>query len=732
MNSFTIIISLINNAALLLALGLIYDTLVLNRKHANSVIYDLITGAILGAIGIAVMANPCRFTDGIIFDTRSVLLSISGLFFGLAPTSVAMLMTAGYRLYLGGNGATMGVSVILCSGIIGVLWKHFRRKPLDDMSFQELYGFSFIVHIAMILCMNLLPQNVVRQTVIQIGLPVMLVYPVGAALLGKLISDRHARKKDQVAMQRSEVRFRTYFENSILPMAIAAPGKQWLEVNDSLCSLLGYSHAELERMTWLELTHPEDVAADVAQFNRVEAGEIDGYSLEKRFIKKNRDSVDTILTVRMVRNFDRQPEYYLAQIQDITERKKTESERLNLTREMLHAQKMESLGILAGGIAHDFNNLLTAILGHTSLAMMDAPANSPMKESLAEIETATKRAAELAQQMLAYSGKGMFHVSSINLNRMVEEMRHLLSASISKKITMRLELAASTPLIEGDATQIRQVLMNLIVNAAEAIDDKEGEIFIRTGTQACSVSFLEQSNVAYRLNEDAPSAAGEFAFLEVQDTGCGMDAATKSHIFDPFFTTKFTGRGLGLAAIQGIIKGHRGILTLDSEAGKGSVFRVLFPMHFSTADSPDEPHCHLDTAEWNADGRILLVDDEDDVRNTAKRMLEKLGFDVITARNGREAVDLFSSQMDSIRCILLDMTMPVWDGERTLHELKKIKPDIKIVLNSGYTEHNTAQLFVDQGQAHFIKKPYSLEELKQTLKQVFNEDNRPAKIPRIS
>jgi two-component system cell cycle sensor histidine kinase/response regulator CckA len=365
---------------------------------------------------------------------------------------------------------------------------------------------------------------------------------------------------------------------------------------------------------------------------------------------------------------------------------------------------------LAGGIAHDFNNLLMGVLGNADLANRKLPSDSPARENLAEIEKAAQRAADLARQMLAYSGKGRFVIGKIEINAVVEEMVHLLESSISKSALLRYDFAANLPVVEADATQIRQVIMNLITNASEAIGEGDGEILISTGRMDCDRAYLR----ATYLDEQQP--AGSYVFLEVSDTGCGMDKATVEKLFEPFFTTKFTGRGLGLAATLGIIRSHHGAIKVDSTPGKGTTIRVLLPaLEGQVAQDGDVAS---DTDDWQGQGTILLVDDEETVLTTSERMLEFLGFMVLTARDGTEAINLFRARADDIDCVILDLTMPSLSGDQVFDELRRIKNDARVVLSSGYSEQEIKERFAGKGLAGFIQKPYQLASLKTKLKQV--------------
>jgi CheY-like chemotaxis protein len=372
---------------------------------------------------------------------------------------------------------------------------------------------------------------------------------------------------------------------------------------------------------------------------------------------------------------------------------------------MLHAQKLESLGVLAGGIAHDFNNILMAIMGNADLALMRINKESPAVDNLHHIETASARAADLAKQMLAYSGKGKFVVESLDLNLLLEEMLHMLEVSISKKAVLRLNLTRPLPTVEVDATQLRQIVMNLVINASEAVGDKSGVIAITTGCMDCDKNYLKDVWLSENIGE------GLYVYLEVADTGCGMNKEILARIFDPFFTTKFSGRGLGMAAVLGIVKGHQGAIRVYSELGKGSTFKILLPAGTRPADyfndgSPQEG--------WQGSGSVLLVDDEETVRGIGSAMLKELGFTPITAEDGLEGIRIFKENPD-LAFVILDLTMPHLDGEQCFRELRQIKPDVKVIMTSGYNEYEVTQKFVGKGLAGFMQKPYKISELKKMI-----------------
>ncbi len=403
---------------------------------------------------------------------------------------------------------------------------------------------------------------------------------------------------------------------------------------------------------------------------------------------------------------------------DITERKRSEEEKLALERKIQQAQKLESLSVLAGGVAHDFNNLLMGVMGNAELALLRMSPEAPGRKNVYNIKTAAEQAADLGRQMLAYSGKGRFIVKRMELQFLVEEMVHLLEASISKTVVIRYDFAKDVPPVEADPTQMRQIIMNLVINASEAIGERSGVISIRTGAMICDQNYLDETY----LDKDLPE--GIYSYFEITDTGSGMDRETAAKIFDPFFTTKFTGRGLGLAAVLGIVRGHKGAIKVYSEPGKGTTFKVLFPAQKGPVSSVDPQ------SDFESDLRLkgktaLLVDDEETVRAVGKDMLEELHMETVTAEDGREALALFKETPDKFDIIILDLTMPHMDGDATFKEMRRIRKDILVILSSGYNEQDLINRFVGRGFAGFIQKPYKIDELKEML-LIAIEDKKPS------
>jgi len=383
-------------------------------------------------------------------------------------------------------------------------------------------------------------------------------------------------------------------------------------------------------------------------------------------------------------------------------------ERRRLESQMQRTQKLESLGVLSGGIAHDFNNLLTGILGNADMAFRSLPQGSRERDLLDQVKTAAEAAADLTAQLLAYSGRGSYRMEPIDLSDLVDEMGRLLGSSISKKVRLEYDLGRELPLIEVDPTQIRQVVMNLITNASEAIGDAPGDVRLHTGAMYVGREKLVQSYT----HDDLPP--GEYVFVEVADSGCGMSEETLQNIFDPFFTTKFTGRGLGLAALLGIVRRHRGTIFVSSQVGAGTTFRVLLPA--SDAERTAEDERKDEPAVWQASGRVLVIDDEPGIRRFARMLLDEAGFEVELAADGDEGIEMLQGEAGLPDLVLLDLTMPRKGGIEVLSEIRKRSAEVPVVLMSGFTEGEVATVLESDARTHFLQKPFTAESLEEVLR----------------
>jgi len=521
-----------------------------------------------------------------------------------------------------------------------------------------------------------------------------------------LLHDKNKQLElEVIEREKNEQLFRDLFQNAADPIYISDLYGKILNANNQACDELGYSYEELltKQITDLDAGYqdPEKVKAFFKSLT-----EIKSVTFETEHRRKDNSQFHVEIHTSCI-NYHGSPAI-MGVVRNIDERKRIAEEHLKLEHQLLHAQKLESLGVLAGGIAHDFNNILTSIIGNAELALLRINKESPGVDNLHKIEDAAARAADLAKQMLAYSGKGKFVIENINLNLLLQDMLHMLEVSISKKAVLRLNLVPDLPSVEADATQIRQIVMNLVINASEAIGEKSGVIAVTTGCMDCNKDYLKDVWLDENLNQ------GLYVYLEIADTGCGMDKHTLAKLFDPFFTTKFTGRGLGMAAVLGIVRGHKGAIKVYSELGKGTSFKILLPASGKPANIFNHIACE---DNWKGTGTVLLVDDEETVRGIGKDMLQEFGFTTITADDGREAVEIFK-KTPGISFVILDLTMPHMDGEQCFRELRLLKPDVKVIMSSGFSEHEVTQKFMGKGLAGFIQKPYKLSALKEAIQKI--------------
>ncbi len=514
------------------------------------------------------------------------------------------------------------------------------------------------------------------------------------------VRSKRAMQAAQTELERSNEMLRAVIENS--PLAIGAIDlnghvRLW---NPAAERMFGWSCREV-----LEgdlRTVPDDLKDDHLQLiKRVKSGET-VLDYETRRLTRTGATLDVGMSLSPLRTPEGEVHGVLAIVTDVSDRKRA-------GQQLIETAKLESLGVLAGGIAHDFNNLLVGILGNASLALETIPPDNMAHPLMYELIAASERAATLTGQMLAYSGKGRFVVKVVDLSVLVREIAGLLKASIPRTVQLRTQFDSRLPAIEVDMAQIQQLVMNLVINAAEACGDSPGTVRIVTTSQTVDPYAIQTMS----LGGIQP---GEYVCLEVTDTGCGMDEATQAKIFDPFFTTKFTGRGLGLAAALGIVRGHKGAIRIYSRPGKGSTFQVFFPAatHAVVKSIPEE------IKDLYGSGKILVVDDEQLVRDTARTSLERYGYTVLTADDGEKGVQLFQTMPDEIAAVLLDASMPVMSGEQTLKELQKIRHGVSVILTSGFDEVEAVRRFEGQGLAGFLQKPFTPVRLAEQVKAVLD------------
>ncbi|MDB6114187.1 MAG: sensor histidine kinase response regulator [Lacunisphaera sp.] len=657
----------------------------------------------------------------------------------------------------------------------------------------------------------------------------MVLLITGSAVVIALLRHELAgRAQTESALrEQSELR-RQIFDRAPGGVALVDLDYHFLKVNEAFCQMFGYTREELLRLTFVQITHPDDVARTIASNQQVASGGVDRVQFEKRYIRKDGSILEAAVSIGLIRDAGGAPKYLVGQISDISERRHAEAELLvrqkqlgtilastpvilfaidaqgrytmcdgaalaalgrkpgdvvgqsafdlyaarpdlladfrrglagetfmsqremndavfelrctplrepdgrisgligialditarvsaarereKMERKLLEVQKLESLGVLAGGVAHDFNNLLTSILGNAGLIRLALGEASPVRSNVHQIEQASQTAATLCQQLLSYAGRGRLDTSELDLSRLVRETTDLLRLSVGNHAQLTFHLADGLPGIVADAAQIRQVLLNIVLNAAEAIGRRDGIIEVTTRLQPLDAAWLADARTGQDL------APGEYAVLDIRDNGSGLDAVTQARVFDPFFSTKGSGRGLGLAAALGIMRSHQGALRLNSQPGQGTHFTLAFPIQ----SKPAAEHATgaNGVRHWRGSGSVLIVDDEEAVRATAAQMIAYFGFDVRQADSGQQALDLMRANPTAFDLVLLDLTMPGMDGYATFTALRQLRPEQRIVIFSGYSAHDARQRFAGQNLNGFLQKPFSANSLREVLGQI--------------
>jgi len=530
------------------------------------------------------------------------------------------------------------------------------------------------------------------------------------------------------SLLQSDKFFRTVFEAAPLGIAIADPDGYFIEINRAFHRLLGYDPQEVRELTFADITHPDDRQETVRLSLQARNGTLNAYEVEKRYLKKNGDFLWAVVRATAIRDEQGKLQYWIGIIEDVTERKKAkealeesekryrdildsikdeEKERKRLESQVRHAQKMEAIGTLAGGIAHDFNNLLMGFQGNISLMMMDLEDDHPHQEFLHNMENYVKRGSDLTRQILGFARGGKYEVRTTDINTLIDKSAAMFGRT-KKEIIIHKKLQEDLWSVTVDRGQIEQVLLNLFVNAWQAMP-AGGNLFLQTD----NVLLEEQDH-----DKPYTIGPGKYVRISVSDTGVGMDKATRERIFEPFFTTKAVGRGtgLGLASAYGIIKNHGGIINVYSEKGHGATFKIYLPASGKQLTKEKIRHETVLTGSET----ILLVDDEEMVAEIGKDMLEKLGYKTVVATGGNEAIKLLKTLRHEVDLVILDMIMPDMSGGETFNRLKAIKPDIKILLSSGYSLNGQASEIMQRGCNGFIQKPFNLKQISRKVREILD------------
>jgi PAS domain S-box-containing protein len=520
------------------------------------------------------------------------------------------------------------------------------------------------------------------------------VYPSKGGGISIYFVDITQRKRDEAEV----ARLAALVESSHDAIISVAPDGVIQSWNEGAAGLYGYSPEEAIGQSVYMLLPENLLGEEDRLLERMRRGErVEHFETVR--VRKDGRQIHVSLSISPIRDAQGKVIGVSGIARDVTAR-------VELEEQLRKTQKLESLAILAGGVAHDFNNLLVPIMGNASLAMESLPEQHTARPLLQEVIQVSRRASNLTRQLLAYTGRGKFIVELVDLTELARDTSVLMRASIARNVELQLDLAVDLPAVEVDVTQMQQVVMNLVINAGEAIGHENGWVRMRTGLEEINQPFAEATFVSGDIRP------GRYVWLEVRDNGCGMDEATKARIFDPFFTTKFTGRGLGLSAVAGIVRSHGGILNVESAPGQGSTLKLWLPAMSVRKSEAAKQHA----PELRGRGTILLVDDEDAVRRVAKAALERYGYTVMLAEDGYQAVDIFSQIAEQVLLVILDLAMPGMTGEETFPRLKAIRPEVPVLLCSGFGELEAAQRFQNGGIAGFLQKPYTVTQLAEKVK----------------
>jgi two-component system, cell cycle sensor histidine kinase and response regulator CckA len=818
-------LDLILNLSLLVSLSII-SGFIENRWSRQTRQGQLLQGLLFGLVAVIGMLRPLVLAPGLIFDGRSIMVSLCALFFGPWAALAAVVPATICRIGLGGAGMIMGVLVILSSAAIGLL-AHSRFNPTaQPPSLARLYLFGLVVHLMMLACTAVLPEGSGMLVLKNIGLPVLLFYPLATILAGKILADQTAAIRNLVELRESEELFRSLFDDHLAVKWILDPDSgQIIDANQAAAAFYGWSQAELKKMRIQEINTlpPEEIQQqivlvktgkkvqfefrhrradgsirDVAVFsskimikgrtllhsiihditeqkqsakrlreqeeryrNLVDNAPIGIYavsSLGGNSLLMNQALADylecaspeearryyadigtmlwiypderaryvTILQEQgQINNFEFQARtalgktVWLSLCARVAEKKEDGSfiiegfasdvsDRHRLEEQFLQAQKMESVGRLAGGVAHDFNNMLSVILGYSEIGLTKVDPASPLSSYLQEISNAGHRARQITQQLLAFARRQTVAPRVLDLNDTIEEMLKMLHRLIGEDIDLAWKPASDLWPVKIDPSQVDQILVNLCVNARDAINDV-GKIIIETQNVVFDQLYCE---------DHLEFIPGEFVRLAVSDTGCGMDREILDKIFEPFFTTKAlgSGTGLGLATVYGIVKQNRGVVNVYSEPGKGTSFHIYL---LRNSEKEAIEGCEETTGEIvSGHGEtILVVEDEAAILDLARVILEGLGYRVLTAGTPAEAVRLAEEHGSELHLLLTDVVLPGFNGKELADRLLLLHPTLKCLFMSGYTANVIAHRGILEDGVHFIQKPFSRDQLAEKVRE---------------
>ena len=532
----------------------------------------------------------------------------------------------------------------------------------------------------------------------------------GRTCLVLVIRDVTEQRAAERALRESEAKFRSYFESPLIGMAITSPDRRWLEVNDQLCRMLGYTQEELRGMTWADLTVDGDLQDNETYLRRALAGELETYAMDKRYRRKDGEIIHTSIAVRCIRKADGAADYFLTVVQDQTARIEAERAQGELESQLRQAQKLEALGQLAGGIAHDFNNILTAIMAYAELAAMDLENPDEVRQHLDQVQKASNRARDLVRRILTFSRQRKQERKAVPLKPVIEEALSLVRSTLPASIEISVRVAPDAPVVLADLSQVHQVLMNLCTNSAHAMKDRPGRLDVA----------LERVSVDAALVRAQPDLReGVYARLTVSDTGSGMAPEIVKRIFEPFFTTKAPGEGtgLGLSVVHGIMQDHEGAVTVESGLGLGTIFRLYFPEKIGVED---ETQTGAQPLARGRGERVMFIDDELALCDSTRQLLDRLGYQTTAFSSPVAALERFRQEPDDFDIVITDLSMPFMTGVDVGREMLALRPELPVMLASGFSGTWTREKVRTQGLRDLLVKPLTAAAISAAIRRVLD------------
>lgn len=668
----------------------------------------ILQGVLFGSAALIGMLRPLILEPGFIFDGRSVVISLCGLFFGPTAVAVAGGMAAVYRIILGGIGLYTGVLIIASSALLGLVF-HFRWHRRDEpLTAKRLLGVGFLVHLVMLLLMFTLPAGKGLEAITQLGLPILFIYPLATLVIGKLLFAQEAGIRSMEALRLTRISV----EAASDALFWMTPDARIVDVNEAACRSLGYKRQELLLLRVPDVDILYDVEKWQQHFQELQAQGTLIFESEHR--RKN----GSVLPVEIVANYVRvgNDEYDCVFVRDISERKRAEEERAEMEARLRQSQKMEAIGTLAGGIAHDFNNILSAIFGYTELAIVEEDPEERRQE-LEQVRLGAERAKELVKQILAVSHRTEHERRPLRVALVMKEAMKMLRSSIPTTIDIRQNINSQGTVL-ADPTQIHQIVMNLCTNAYQAMRENGGTLAVS----------LDEIDIPEKNEAYGDLVPGRYLQFEVRDTGSGINPEIRDKIFEPYFTTKKTGEGtgLGLAVVLGIVKSHRGHITVSSEPGVGTTFRVYLPLVKAQAVEPHAARPLADPSDYTGKGeRILFVDDEAQIREFADRLFSLHGYRGTTCTNGVQALEEFQNHPDQFDLVITDMTMPSMTGVELAAKILGIRRDMPIILCTGQNELVSKEKALAIGVVDYLIKPVSTRDFLFAVRNALDKKSLP-------